>query len=283
MVLAAALGSSACAGTNVKTVANDYENIYGLSDTARDLVFNSAVKVDVEYEYEIIVGETKTAKSARSSGSGVAIFDDESKRTYILTAGHIVPTKEQICIPTGWFTQECYKVLKKKMTVEGHPVEVVKHNKTFDIALIRLSGKFLKHHFTGKLAGDLEVGDKIVGAGYPHGEWKSFHSGYVVGEDIGEGLEDFAEDSEEAKKEIIQIKDIHEVFGAPRFVVLDISISPGDSGSGLYALKNGVPELAALVQVIYYKEGQKGITPPQVLRGFVYGTDIADELGVYKR
>ena len=96
-------------------------------------------------------------------------------------------------------------------------------------------------------------------------------------------MEDFAEDSEEAKKEIIQIKDIHEVFGAPRFVVLDISISPGDSGSGLYALKNGVPELAALVQVIYYKEGQKGITPPQVLRGFVYGTDIADELGVYKR
>ena len=52
-----------------------------------------------------------------------------------------MPTKEQICIPTGWFTQECYKVLKKKMTVEGHPVEVVKHNKTFDIALIRLSGE----------------------------------------------------------------------------------------------------------------------------------------------
>ena len=62
MVLAAALGRGGCAGTNVKTVANDYENIYGLSDTARDLVFNSAVKVDVEYEYEIIVGETKTAK-----------------------------------------------------------------------------------------------------------------------------------------------------------------------------------------------------------------------------
>ena len=286
MVLVAALGSGACAGRvgNGSTSRGSYDNVYELSNEAMDMILNSAVKVEREYEFEVVIGETKTIGTAKGSGSGVAIFDDESKKTYILTAGHLVPTKEEICLSTGFFTQECYKVLKKKMIVEGHTAEVVKHNETFDLALIKLSGKYLGHHFAGKLAESMEVGNKIVGAGYPSGEWKSLRSGYVLGEDVGEGLEDIAGREPEAKKELIRIKDLHDIFEVPSYVVLDMSITPGDSGSGLYVLKDGVPELASIVQVIYnYKEGQKGVVSTKVLRGFVYGTDIADELGVDKR
>lgn len=286
VVLAAAIGSSACAGRvgGGESPSPDYENVYGISDKARDMVFDSVVKIETEYDYESVDGETKTIGTTGFYGSGVAIFDDETKDTYILTAGHLLPTKEQVCVSTGFFTQKCYKVLKKRMTVEGHSAKVVKHNETFDLGLIKLSGKFLKHHFTGKLAGDLEVGDIVIGAGYTRGDWKSFHSGYVVGEDVGEGLEDFIEEFPEAKKEWVKIKDLYDIFEVPCYVALNTGIDLGDSGSGLYALRNRIPELASIVQVKYpYKEGQSGGVSPRVLRGFVYGTAIADELGVYKR
>ena len=86
-----ALGSGACAGRvgNGSTSRGSYDNVYELSNEAMDMILNSAVKVEREYEFEVVIGETKTIGTAKGSGSGVAIFDDESKKTYILTAGTI--------------------------------------------------------------------------------------------------------------------------------------------------------------------------------------------------
>ncbi|MBU0470025.1 MAG: serine protease [Nanoarchaeota archaeon] len=304
LLMASALGSGACAGnfeadlvkapkqdikvaepeTLSKILAAEKDNknetkendgVYGISPEARDMLLDCAVKIEVEYALEKKIGETVTKDFLNSYGSGFQKYDPESGKTYILTAYHVLPTQKELL---------GMKVLETKITVENHPAEIVKLNKTFDLGMIKLNGNFLNRECKIKLAEKTKVGDLIAGAGYPRGEGKAFYAGHVAGEDLAEGIEKYIKRNEEANNEYTRIRDIYDIFGIPNFVVLDVHLTPGNSGGEICVFENGQPKLSGLVHIGYRnKEGLKGITPTPVLEGFLYNTAIADEMGVKKK
>ncbi len=257
------------------------EKVHGISAKAREIILNSAVKIEARYTAEITVKtgdeEKKEIEPQVVAGSGVAVYDDELKKTYILTANHIIPSEEEEC-GSLFFMVICSKadMSSVKYSVDNFPAKVYKQNKTFDLALLEMESNPLPYTFKGKLAQSIDVGDLVAGAGFSRGESKMLHTGYVAGQDLLEALKDREE--KEAKDIYGLVNDLNDIFDVPVYIVLDTHISPGDSGSGVYVLNQGVPELAGLAHVKFRKDGLGGITPLKVLRGFVDDTPIGDEL-----
>ena len=99
---------------------------------------------------------------------------------------------------------------------------------------------------------DIDVGNYVLGAGFPAGGQKTYFSGFVSSFDERDGI--------------------------PVHTVIDTSISPGNSGSGVFILEDGKPHLAGIVQVYYTrKTGQAGMSPLSYLRNFIKDTPLEDE------
>lgn len=257
------------------SVNKNNDLIYGISPEDRDMLVNSTVKIKAEYTLELKIGDIDSIMIVGASGSGVAVLNEETQRTYILTADHVLPTEKELCLRR----RGCLKVLKTRLSVEDHLAEIVKRNETFDLALIRLSGNFIKQHYTGGLAEEVKDGEKAVSVGYTNGYFKTFHAGHIASIDLGEYLKKYIDD-DEAKAEFTNIKDLYDVFGIPKYTVFDTHGGPGDSGSGVYVLNNNKPKLAGLWQVGYtFTNGLRGMSPIKVLTGFVDDTVIGPELG----
>mgnify|MGYP001570406583 FL=1 len=189
---------------------------------------------------------------------------------YVLTAGHVLPTETELM---------GMKVTQTSITIENHPATIYKINETFDLGLVVLNGNVLKHHYTGQLAKSVQLGDLIVGAGYPNGAFKAIHAGHIAGQDLDEDLKGYIKRNEDAKKEYTLVNDLYDIFGISQYTVIDSHITPGNSGGGVYVFENGQPKLAGLLHVKYTrKDGLSGITHPLVLEGFVNDTPISDEL-----
>lgn len=244
--------------------------IYDISPEARDSILNSAVKLEVEYVLEQQLGDITIPRFAHAAGSGVAVLDEETKKMYVLTAAHVLPTETELM---------GMKVTQTSITIENHPAEIYKINETFDLGLVVLNGNVLKHHYTGRLAKKVQLGDLIVGAGYPSGAFKTIHAGHIAGQDLDEDLKRIIGRSDEAKQEYTLVNDLYDIFGISQYTVIDSHITPGNSGGGIYVFENGEPKLAGLLHVKYIrKDGLSGITHPLVLKGFVDDTPIGDEL-----
>ncbi|MBU0457308.1 MAG: serine protease [Nanoarchaeota archaeon] len=212
------------------------------SDTINEIL-DASVKIRSKYTYlENIDDMTSIELKIKGSlGSGVVLYDDDKEEFYVITANHVLPPKE---IENGI-------LLEQTVTAGEIEGEVIKRNEGIDLALLKLTGgKFMP--YTRKFAQDTNIGDYVIGAGFPSGGQKILFKGFISSYDIRDEV--------------------------PVHTVIDSSISPGDSGSGTYILQNGKAHLAGIVQVYYLnKRGQAGMSPLSYLRNFVKDTDIEDE------
>lgn len=191
---------------------------------------NSSNGVDVEIEGE-----------GKGVGSGFSLCDD-----YVLTAAHVIP---------GDTVQEM-EVIGKKIIIDlKYEAKIEKRDDYFDLALLKVSCKdnrCLKPYSNG-LANKVEIGDVVVGAGFPMGGEETLFHGFVAGY--------------EAK------------LGEIRYTNIDASSSSGDSGAPVLKItRNSVKNLSliGLVHVKYSgvnrlmeKSGLAGITLLERLEEFL--------------
>ncbi len=181
--------------------------------------------------------------SSHSRGSGFGVYDDEGKKSYVFTAAHVIGDGV--------------------VRVNGYTATSIRKNKFYDLELLEIQGGTLSCHFKGKLAKHVKIGDHIAVVGYPAMQEKALYLGYVASEDVGSGA----------------YSDVYEIFRAPQHIVADVPLASGSSGSPVYVFKEGKPYLGGIIQGLYLnKLGSSGFVPVEVLRGFVKGTPLADEL-----
>ena len=248
---------SGCAGSLHQQQVNQKKD--NLSPQALEEIWCPAVKVDVEGTLELKIGNTTISRTFSGPiGSGLPIYDDEGKKSYVLTAAHVFDDQSE-SIP-GFLT---LTFTTKEIKVHGYTATPVRKNKLYDLGLLEIKGGTLPCHFKGKLTQKVEVGDQVAIVGYPAVKDKTLALGHIASEDPGTGV----------------YFDAYEIFGAPRYRVADVHQAPGSSGSPVYVFKRGKPYLAGLIQVMYLnKPGSFGLVPVEALRGFVKGTPLNDEL-----
>ncbi len=233
-----------------------------IGQQALEEILCPAVKVDVEGTFEIKFGNTALSGTfSGPRGSGVAVYDDESKKSYVFTARHVINDNviNEEVLP-GLVLR--YTSTVKEIKVNGYTAVPVRKNKLYDIGMLEIQGGTLPCHFKGKLAQKVEVGDLVAVVGYPAMEEKTLALGYVASEKLGTEV----------------YLDVYEIFGVPQRIVADVSLAPGSSGSPVYVFKGGKPYLGGMIQVLYHSKPGFGFVPVEVLRGLVKGTPLSDEL-----
>ncbi len=179
----------------------------------------------------------------RSIGSGTALSGN-----YVLTATHVLPEFMQV-IDHDEQIITTYEVL-----VQGQKADVIKKDQEKDLALLKLEHCSKKEGclkpYTGTVANQINVGDAVVGAGYPTGEFTLF-SGFVSGRTVYENKE---------------------------LALIDANISGGNSGSPVFVFQKGKPLLAGIVlgsrlekgpSGQFMKTGTAAMTPLPHLREFL--------------
>ncbi|MEK6899810.1 MAG: hypothetical protein AABX05_01675, partial [Nanoarchaeota archaeon] len=125
---------------------------------ARTEIWNSAVNIEVDVIWTVKDGPFKGTSAVPKGirGSGLAVYDDESDKSYVLTAAHVFLPEDE----------EDYSLQIGNIYVSGKPAKVVKTNETFDLGLLVVE-EVLPYHFSGKMAKEVNIGDLIAGAGFP--------------------------------------------------------------------------------------------------------------------
>ena len=207
-------------------------------------IYDSSVKVQTEITLEQRLAPLYMKQSTRQkSGSGVVLVDEDTREMYVLTADHVLPSS------TG--LEDDKKIANSKVTIVGMDTEIYKRDVKKDLALLKLEYSFLTP-FKGKLAEKQEIGDYVLGSGFPIGKPKLLYTGVISGK---------------RKEQNVDL-----------YTMVDANINYGDSGGGVFVLEEGKPFLAGLI-LVKYKElsGVGGMTPISHLREFLKGTPLEDE------
>lgn len=174
-------------------------------------------------------------------GSGVLLRDAQTGEQYILTVEHVTP--DEYYTPAERkktkSKQKKIKVLNSRITVEELTTAVVKEDENADLALLKVEGSIKLTPYQGKIARELHPQDYVIGAGFPAGNKMYF---------------------------ITQVKQKEE-----KLTLLDITFKSGNSGGGVFLLKEGKAGLAGVVTNIH------GMTRLENLREFFVGTVLEDE------
>lgn len=208
----------------------------------RDIVnqiYDSSVRVTT-----IVTLEEKVEDSQARGwfGSGVLLRDSQTGDNYVLTAEHVTPDEyfvpeEEREKPSS--KQRRIKVLESTMMVEELIVAVVKEDEKADLALLKVEGSMKIPPYQGKIARELHPHNYVIGVGFPDGDKMYF---------------------------ITQVNQKEE-----KLTLLDITIKGGNSGGGVFLLREGKAELAGVVKDIH------GMTGLENLREFFGGTVLEDE------
>ncbi len=230
-----------CASTQLRNQAN-YDTV--LPKETIEAILEASVKLEIEY----IVAEDNEPTVSIYAGvcSGTVLYDQRNKQNYVLTAEHCCPPEE---------TFEGKQILGPKISVDNHYAEVVKKNRDYDLALLKLSTGNLSY-FNGKIAESVEIGEIIAGASFPQNLFETLFKGHVAAKDHSEaaGLLD---------------NEIRTVF--------DGHIDMGSSGAGVYVFQGNQMFLVGVVQGTYHSDGLRGMAPVLHLREFFKNSDLEDE------
>ncbi len=170
-------------------------------------------------------------------GSGVLLRDAQTGEQYILTAEHVTP--DEYYTPEERKKTKRIKVLKSRITVEELTTAIVKEDENADLALLKVEGSMKIPPYLGKIARELHPQDYVIGVGFPAGNKMYF---------------------------ITRVKHKEE-----KLTLLDITIKGGNSGGGVFLLKEGKVELAGVIQHIH------DMACLENLRKFFVGTVLEDE------
>lgn len=172
-------------------------------------------------------------------GSGILLLDLERMEEYVLTANHVLPSEGN----------ELYNLEKAYVKVNGFPAEIIKMDEQSDLALLKLKGQ-IPTPFTGKLAEDIELGDYVIGAGYPLYDDLVLYFGRVSSKSKGESF----------------------------YIYVDGHINSGCSGGPTFVLNRGIPYLAGINAIGFTnKPGISGIVSLEKIEKFLQGTPVHND------
>jgi|SRR3989344_4820746 len=102
--------------------------------------------------------------------SGILLRDSQTEENYILTAEHITANQTYGCKEEG-SSKKYIKVKDGSITVAGFSANVIKESEEADLALLKIEGNIADATpYRGKIAGEVNLGDVVIGTGYPDGE-----------------------------------------------------------------------------------------------------------------
>ena len=142
-------------------------------------------------------------------GSGTLLQDSQTGNYYLLTAEHITSD--------GTYKSksgEVVKIIEEKSAVDNYEAKIFKESEEYDLAFFKLAG-FTGKPFTGKIAAEIHPGNYVIGVGYPSGEKELFTT---------------------------KVTDI-----SRKSTFLDIFIVGGNSGGGVYLIKDKEIQLCGVV------------------------------------
>lgn len=234
-----AAGAAVLATYSVVKSEEDSKQTTGsyISEEKMQQIYDPAVKVNKSYTLEI---EVDGSKEINLFGSGVLLEDKSTGDLYVITANHVT-SSDYYEHKDG----KKFKAAKNRMEVESLEAKVVKKDESSaDLALLKIDvpiGYDNAHFrpFTGKIAGELNENDYLIGAGYPAGEKNYF---------------------------ITRAK-----YLAENSTFVEIEIIGGNSGGGVYRLKDKRLELAGIVL------RTQEISSLERLRELIKGTPLEDD------
>ncbi len=205
-------------------------------------IYDSSLLVNRSYTLE---EKCRDSTEVKAFGSGVLLQDSQTGDEYILTADHMTPYSPGEYYPCkeeheGKKYERKIKVLESSLIVEELPAAVVKRDEEIDQALLKIDGKVKGIlPYQGKIASQLQVGDYVIGTGFPDGKHP-----YSIANVIA------------IKKDM---------------TLLNIKIIGGNSGGGFYRCGDRGLELVGTVM------GETSITPLEKIRELIKGTPLEDD------
>lgn len=176
-----------------------------------------------------------------SRGTGLVLYKDpKTGKAIIVTAGHVAEALPDT-FSAGWWSPEVYQKLSEEMYIQKGDVKISLHllsyNKERDFALLETDGGANLTEMPYKIgnSAELEKGNYLAFVGYPFGEnverpsfgWVNNTTGYDDG-------------------------GVSEIIGSYTYqILLSNPTVPGDSGSSLFALRDGVPEWVGFIHAGY--------------------------------
>ncbi len=103
-------------------------------------------------------------------GSGVLLQDSQTEAKYVLTAEHVTVNQSFSCKEDP-SKERSIKIKNGKLTVAGYAATELKENESADLALLKIEGGLgLMPAYKGKIAKQFNIGDYVMGVGYPGGK-----------------------------------------------------------------------------------------------------------------
>ena len=170
-----------------------------------------------------IINATHRLTVDKGTGS-CASFAEDGTWSYLFTANHVIDGEKHI-------------------SVENWTAEVVQIDKNADVALLRTKKKFASYIPLAER--DAEIGDVILGCGYPNGLEAHLTKGIIAGK-------------------------------TPHGYHTDLSIDYGFSGGGGYVSEYGNPRQAGVIRYKYGSGQISGISDTKSLRELVRKAKIGN-------
>jgi len=211
------------------------ENLERIIDSSVQIqTYGTVEKQDEMDFYFFKVPNGKSKIGMRTLGSGTVLFDKEAKNQYVLTCAHILPENSK----------------DNSIYVNGIEMYVAKIDVDNDLMLL-----FPQQHindakpFSGSFAEDSEIGDYVIGVGYPGvGLGKKIWYGHITNPDLQGSL------------------------------LAEGMMYPGQSGGGVYTFDMGEPKLVGLNEFkVIGKDGINGLVSPKTIKRFLINTPLAND------
>ena len=205
-----------------------------------DTIYDATFQVDTTVTLEQKVDDDIDFEKSWF-GSGTLMLDSQTGDNYILTAEHVTPDGTYI----NEKTKVTAKVIKEVILIERQEASVFKEDEKKDLALLKvnlplkdINGQPRKP-FNGKIAKDLNLGDYVIGVGFPKGNKELFNT----------RVTEITEDR----------------------TFLDIYMVSGNSGGGVYIIHGKDLQLCSLVSQY------NNVPSLKKVREFFKGTPLEDD------
>jgi|SRR3989344_3095836 len=178
LVMAAAVGYSECKKEPAKKEEVSIKwGYFMISPEEFPNIYESSLKVNRSLTLE---ENCKGSLEINHYASGILLRDSQTEEDYILTAEHITANQTYGCEEEG-SSKKYIKVKDGSITIAGFSANVVKENEEADLALLKVEGNIADATpYQGKIASEVNLGDLVIGTGYPDGE-RPYSISYVVG------------------------------------------------------------------------------------------------------
>lgn len=237
------LAASVAATTTYFCVKSEEEKTKEIPETEGSYVSKEIMDRIYDSCFQIKNSQTLEEKIENSDlkishGSGVLLVDSQTKDKYILSVQHLI--SDFVETKAG----HKIKVLSHMLIVGDYGASVIKKDEKADLSLLKVHNSLEPPH-QGKISKELSLGNYVLGIGFSGNNKQYF---------------------------IAQLKEERE-----HDILFSVQAKKGNSGGGVFRLKNGVIELAGVVRGYIEHKPLGTISPLEQLQDFIKGTPLEDD------